>query len=573
VLGEQLVQEGTLKPEGLAQALADQQRHGGSLEDTLIRLKLVGERDVLRVLARFFKMQYLTTEKVAALKVRDELLDQVPVRFCEGHNMVPFRKDSDGILWVLAGEPIAVEGAAEIRQLTSARDVRAILVRAATLQAAIKRHYYRDPYAFETLDEVPVSRAVTADAPLPEVGSVKSEAPQREPSKVVRNVINDVAELKRENERLRVAQAFWVSIAQTHELGELIAKILAMLFDLFPADAGAFVLTDASGRPQMIEPRKRDGGSTADVVISQTLLTKVVTEGRGLLTSDAAADDRLSRAESVVLRNVHAAMCVPMPTQEKPIGVIYLETRNVGAFGMADLEMLSALGAQAAMAVQNALLAEQIEREVSTRVGLSRFLSPALVEQVASHALVLDKGGKLCQCTVMFADIRGFTGIAESRAPDQVVRFLNEHFEAMVDVVFARGGVLDKFIGDALMAIWGAPVQRSDDPSQAVLAAMEMTDACKQRRAAGFDAPEIGVGIATGSVVVGGIGSSKRLEYTAIGDAVNIASRLCDLAKAGEVLVAESAAALAGGAFEWEPALATPVKGKRLPVKVFKLKG
>jgi len=179
---------------------------------------------------------------------------------------------------------------------------------------------------------------------------------------------------------------------------------------------------------------------------------------------------------------------------------------------------------------------------------------------------------------VLFSDIRGFTSFAETSEPREVVSMLKDYFELMADVVFNHRGMVDKFIGDAVMALWGAPEQLEDAPLRACRAALEM-----QVKVANFNAqrrlegrPEIGVGfgINTGLAVVGVMGSSRRPEYTAIGDTVNVASRLCGLAAPGQVLVSGETVRLvqaAGSGLGFDALPDAQVKGRQKRVTVFQV--
>src|SRR5262249_13102829 len=153
----------------------------------------------------------------------------------------------------------------------------------------------------------------------------------------------------------------------------------------------------------------------------------------------------------------------------------------------------------------------------------------------------LEKGGEQREVTILFADIRGFTSMSEARPAQDIVTLLNEYFEVMVEVLFRFEGTLDKFVGDEIMALFGAPLALSDAPLAAVACAVEMHRALgefnRPRLAERQEAIRVGIGINTGPVVTGAIGSSRAIQYTAIGDPVNTASRLCNIAQPGQVLV------------------------------------
>ncbi|MEP6765731.1 MAG: adenylate/guanylate cyclase domain-containing protein, partial [Gemmatimonadaceae bacterium] len=169
---------------------------------------------------------------------------------------------------------------------------------------------------------------------------------------------------------------------------------------------------------------------------------------------------------------------------------------------------------------------------------------PQLAAHIASAPGELVLGGVRKPVAVLFSDIRGFTEVAESLPPDQMAAQLNEYFASMVECIFRHNGALDKFIGDAVMAYWGAPVAADDDADRAVRTALDMQENLRSLNsrwaAAGRPTLQVGIGIHFGDAFVGNIGSPRRLEYTLIGDTVNLANRLCKLARGGEVLISEA---------------------------------
>ncbi|MGH9810869.1 MAG: adenylate/guanylate cyclase domain-containing protein, partial [Terriglobia bacterium] len=179
------------------------------------------------------------------------------------------------------------------------------------------------------------------------------------------------------------------------------------------------------------------------------------------------------------------------------------------------------------------------------RKTFSQYLSPGVIALIERDPQkYIRPGGETKELTVMFSDIRGFTALSESMTPDDVAKLLSEYFSVMVEIVFRHGGTLDKFIGDAVMAQWGAPLGDPDDPDRALAAALSMMMALDRLndawRAKGQPELQMGIGINTGEAFAGNIGSERRLEYTVIGDTVNTASRLCGVAKPGEILVSDS---------------------------------
>ena len=208
---------------------------------------------------------------------------------------------------------------------------------------------------------------------------------------------------------------------------------------------------------------------------------------------------------------------------------------------------------------------------------MARFLAPEVLSEVVERGLDLDAEGRTGCVTVLFCDIRGFSAMAESMEATELVRMLNSFFERMVDVVFRHGGVLDKFIGDALMAVWGAPIKRPNDARRAVQAGLEMLEELKRAQpqwlAQGWPEFGMGVGVNTGEAVIGTVGSSRRMEYTVMGDTVNLAARVCDLAKGSQLYITASTleATAAGGVRPPRVRRLAPakVRGRKKAVQVF----
>jgi class 3 adenylate cyclase len=217
----------------------------------------------------------------------------------------------------------------------------------------------------------------------------------------------------------------------------------------------------------------------------------------------------------------------------------------------------------------------EIARQARQRADLGRFLSKELVEAIVSgeHALAL--GGKRAGVSVLFADVVAFTPLAETRPAEEVVALLNELFSVLTEVVFRHGGTVDKFIGDAIMAVWGAPVPHEDHAARALAAAEDMMRFLETANEGFRDkygaTIELGIGINSGEAIVGNIGSDKRMEYTVIGDVVNVAARLEAVARPNQVLVAEATRALAGDAFEMRLLGERALTGRQATTKVFEL--
>jgi adenylate cyclase len=220
-----------------------------------------------------------------------------------------------------------------------------------------------------------------------------------------------------------------------------------------------------------------------------------------------------------------------------------------------------------------AYLDERAQR-LRTAGAFKRFLDPQVVSELIGRGEIDYRARAVTrEITVLFSDIRGFTSLSETAAPDDVVALLNRYFTSQVEIIFKHGGTLDKFIGDGIMAFWGAPTAHPDHARRAVLAALEMSAALDELRdelgalGAGLD---IGIGLHTGSAVVGFIGSDERLDYTAIGDTVNCASRVESTTKGiSRILVSRTTREAAGEGFEWRDRGLHRVKGRGEELHLF----
>jgi adenylate cyclase len=279
--------------------------------------------------------------------------------------------------------------------------------------------------------------------------------------------------------------------------------------------------------------------------VPQSIARRAVAERLAILTDNAAADERF-KGKSILMQSVRSAMCTPlMGSGGTVLGIIYVDNLTAtNSFGDEDLEFLIAFSGIAAVAIENGQLTDRIRREAVVLSNFQRYFAPNVAAQIVSQVGSVKLGsGEKRPVVIFFSDIRGFTPMAEKMGPDEITTLLTQYFTEMVEIIFEHGGTLDKFIGDAIMAIWGAPIAHEDDASRAIAAAIEMQQVLAELNqkwtGEGRQPVNIGIGINFGEVFAGNIGSERRLEYTVIGDAVNTASRLCDKAGPGEILISE----------------------------------
>lgn len=235
------------------------------------------------------------------------------------------------------------------------------------------------------------------------------------------------------------------------------------------------------------------------------------------------------------------------------------------------------LAAEGESALGSMLMFEDISSEKRMKSTMSRYMDPVIAAQMLDGEGLDFLGGRTAEATIMFTDVRGFTTITEEYGAQGTVSFLNDYFTMMVDCITREGGMLDKFIGDAIMACFGLPVAHDDDPDRAARAAIsmirELWEWNEERRAQGLKTVDMGIGLNTDMVVSGNIGSPKRMDYTVIGDGVNLASRLESACKAysARILVSESTVSKLRGTYRLRDIDLVIVKGKTQPVRVFEM--
>jgi adenylate cyclase len=346
-------------------------------------------------------------------------------------------------------------------------------------------------------------------------------------------------------ERLRVLLKVTQLLSSLGPIEGLLERILQCAFQILEVDRAVILLVDpASGELRPRVARLATGEAPSGPFYSQHVVDYVRTHCVAALFADAWQDARLDGADSVVVQSIRASMCAPLKPRDTLLGVLYVDnlTRAHG-FSEEDLEFLMAFASQAAIALENSLLSQRLAEEAVLRNTYLRFFPPTVIKRLEGA-----RGAALevveTEVTVLFSDITDFTPLSSRLHPRQLVELLNEYFPVMADIVFRHEGTLEKYIGDALMAVWGAPFSQPDDADRALRAAVEMQRAMTtlnaRWRARGQPELQIHVGLNTGRVASGNIGSEHLLQYATIGDAVNVASRICGAAGPGEICASET---------------------------------
>jgi len=377
----------------------------------------------------------------------------------------------------------------------------------------------------------------------------------------------------------RLARLLEVSQGLSGELGAdaLLEKIVDYVFHVMDAEWAAVLLVQEAGEPAERVARHR-AGMGGPRTVPRSIARKVMRERIAVLSLDLTADQRFGGA-SIVAQQVRSAMCAPLVGRSGDVlGAIYADSvMATHRFAEEDLDFLGAFAGVAGAAIETERLGERLRREALVRSNFERYFAPVVADRIARTPNAVALGGERRTVAVLFSDLRGFTPLAESMRPDDLAALLGEYFEAMVDCVFRHGGALDKFIGDAILAQWGAPIASPDDADRAVSAAVDMLRElaalnAKWRRE-GRPELQVGVGLSFGEVFAGNIGSERRLEFTVLGDVVNTAARLCAAAGPGEILLTDDLrrALAAPPPLEARPPMW--LKGKAQPVAVCRVTG
>jgi len=511
-----------------------------------------------------------------------------------------------------------------------------------------------------------------------------------------------VTAVEEERSKLLALAGVTQAVNSSLELDQVLRLVMDTIIQLTEAERGFLMLRDAEGEMVMRIARNWEQESihANEFAISRTVISRVVSSGEAIMTTNAQEDPRFGGQESIVAYNLRSILCVPLKVKTELIGVIYADNRiRAGLFTEAERELLSVFANQAAIAIENArlftsvrrtleevtalknlmdnvfssiasgvltadvqdqitmcnraaesILGQNLNRLVGHRLDetlpfmaeklqmhmaavrktnkpvigleishtlpergtidwrlnlsplkdanqatqgvaivlddvterkrleaqrrlLERMLSPAVIAQIDPDSLQI--GGKRMDITVLFADIRGFTTFSEKRSPEVLVGVLNRYLAAGAEAVLAQEGTVDKFLGDAVMAWFNAPLPQSDHTLRAVRAALELKAAVEKLHA---ELPaeaqlSFGIGIHYGEAVLGWIGTEKRLEYTAIGDSVNTAKRIQENARENQILISREAFEQVQGKVQAKLYEPLHVKGKGEPLQVYELIG
>ncbi len=364
------------------------------------------------------------------------------------------------------------------------------------------------------------------------------------------------------------------ALVDAPSLDDCLAKILHTVATAVRAECSSLLLMNEAGH--MIPRTSEPPGSPPR--ISETVVAAAAQSRAGLLTLDAQQDLRFAGSQSVISQGIRSCLCVPIWADNRILGMLVLDRSYVDPFTADDLELVTVVGYQAALAIERERFLERATAVEEQRKKLLRHFSPDVANLILSQEQAdrdpLDASVHE-NVTVLFSDVQGFTGLTERLPPTELAALLRDYFRVTTEAIFEERGTLDKFVGDGVLAVFGAPVAQPDGAVRAVRCAWRM-----QERLAALNAKlapdrrlSVRMGIDTGRVIAGNFGSPERLEFTVLGDAVNIASRLQSMAEAGTIYVGRFTYEKAKESFSFKELGAHAVRGRTEPVEVFQVVG
>jgi adenylate cyclase len=394
----------------------------------------------------------------------------------------------------------------------------------------------------------------------------------------------DVQEIEKSNRILKVLTKVAETLIAVRPVEEVLQQVMDIVFEHIPSDRGFLMLNEeATDKLVPMVIKHRNPGSGVDqgrITISKTIADRVLKDRVSILTSDAMVDPRFGAGDSIRFHGIRSAMCAPLWNKDQVIGIIHVDSPMLtNCFTLNDLDLLTALANYAAVAVERARLNQKIVAEEKKRERLGRFLSPQVTSRILANT---DSQGaalgvpEVKEVSILFADIVGFTSMSEKMSPAAVALLLNDYLSRMTDVIFKYEGTLDKYIGDAIMAVFGAPLDMPDHAAQSIRAALEMRDRLDEFNSERREGPQIRIriGINSGKAVAGEIGSINKKEYTVLGDTVNTASRLeSSVAKPGMVVIGENTyhSVTVNDLFDCRSLGKATLKGKEKEVEVYEV--
>lgn len=464
-----------------------------------------------------------------------------------------------------ATEMVDAGGGGAVRRFGRGVDVSHAVLMARDIQDSIVRRVLDNSLPFEVDDHEPppvpnkVKRRAASDTDENEADEVRSDGPSYPVA------FHSLVMLFRVAERLATAATLQAFLDDTTDT----------VMKRVGASTGVVLVRHPTGVLVPAAVRHAKKLSKGEVPVSDAIVEAALAQGQAIAVADVRDDSRFAERDSVVLYGIDQVLCVPIGQKAPFDGVLYLNRTQVNDEPIeALLDVCTAL----AQLLQTAMHKFSARPPAGDRLrsALERFHGPDIVERRVGE--LAQKTVKLSQLeekqvTVLFADIAGFTDLAFKLKPEQVADLLSEFYKVATPLIFSFEGTVDKFVGDSVMALFGAPYGKGDDAIRAVRSAMALKaewERAMQKRPAN-ERLLLKVGLTTGKVLAGSVGSEARLDYTAIGEPVNVASWLCQSAEAGQVLITGKTLAAVGARFDVTPLGERPLLGSRVRTAIFEV--
>ena len=375
-----------------------------------------------------------------------------------------------------------------------------------------------------------------------------------------------------------------VTLARSRSIAEVTQAAVELLFRIDKVHRATVIRWDhKSNSFNSLDLHTRTGGRLGSVagasdpkniVMSRTILGKVRAENRPLLIRYASAS---SLEASIVGAGIQAAFCSPLTCHERFLGILYADNlADPDAFSEQDFRMFTSIATQTSLALASAIASEEVLQREVERQTLKRYLPQQVADLIIASGGASQFNGELHSVAVLYADIRGFSAMSQRMEAREIVTMLREFFSVMNAAILECNGTLDKLIGDCIMALFGAPLPSEHATRDALRTAILMQQRMhilNETRVHDNAPPiRIGIGLHCGPAVVGNIGSEDRVQYTAIGDTVNLAARLVHLAAPSQIIVSEEVRSAAANDAEFEPLDEVELKGRAAKTNIYSVK-
>jgi class 3 adenylate cyclase/DNA-binding response OmpR family regulator len=408
-----------------------------------------------------------------------------------------------------------------------------------------------------------VIKPFTAEEMLAAIARALTEVRlQREKEALTTRLMQTNRQLEQRLSELNTFYQIGKSVTSLMERDQLLERIVDAALFITGAEGGALLLQGEGGGTLREYVRKRRAEGQERQVSRRS--------------EDQLAADAVRKGDATMTA---AMLCAPLKVGERTIGALGVSNKVTGRFfSDHDRRLLMALADYAAIAIENARLLQQVEQvkereKKQIRRLFERYVAPSVVEKLVARPDAVDLGGVCQQASILFADIRGFSGFSTRASPEVLVDVLNYHVAVAVEAILAEGGTLDKFLGDGVMAYFNAPLAQPDHVLRAVRAAWRLCRAVEESHARLPEASRFhfGVGVSVGEVIVGNIGAPQLMNFTVIGDAVNVSRWLQEQAQGGQILISQQVYGLVQDCVKARPVGLIEFKGHPQPEPAFEV--